>query len=55
MRQWSNATNRHGGVKAFELSFGLTIDEFYIEFERFMNLTEEAQMTILDSFFITDS
>jgi hypothetical protein len=39
--------SEYGGEKAFENSFELTIDEFYAEFEAFMNLATETQMSIL--------
>ena len=39
--------SEYGGEKAFENSFGLAIDEFYAEFEAFMNLATETQMSIL--------
>ena len=36
-----------GKEKAFENSFGFTIDEFYVTFEEFLNLTESEQLEIL--------
>ena len=32
---------------AFEEAFGLTMEEFYVEFEEFLNLPADQQMAIL--------
>ena len=37
----------HGVEQAFELSFGLSIDEFMVEFEDFLSLPRAQQMAIL--------
>jgi hypothetical protein len=36
-----------GGRKSFASHFGLTIPEFYSEFEEFMSFTSEQQLAIL--------
>jgi len=37
-----------GGAESFHKHFGLTLEQFYIAFEEFMNLTEQEQMIILN-------
>jgi hypothetical protein len=40
-------TYEHGIDRAFELSFGLSIDEFMVEFEDFLQLPRPQQLAIL--------
>ena len=43
-----------GEEKAFKNAFGLTIDEFYIKFEDFLNLSESEQFEMLEPIMLTN-